>query len=148
MKIEVGKFYRAKNGDKARIYATDGGRNSQIHGAVLESDGRWVIVWWSKDGKCMHNTWFDLIAEWKEPLDFNPYCLPAWAEWIAMNEGGDWFWFQKEPTVTVSIDEEGVWMPIEAGMMGGIHYEYVPKDYTGDWENSLYKVSDLKTTTK
>lgn len=145
MKIEVGKFYRAKNGDKARIYATDGGLNSQIHGAVLQSDGRWVIVWWLKDGKCMNNTWFDLVAEWIEPIDFDPSCLPAWAEWIAMNEGGDWFWFQKEPTVTVSIDEEGVWMPIEAGMRGGIHHKYVPKDYTGDWENSLYNVSDLKT---
>lgn len=148
MKIEVGKYYRTENGDKARIYATDGVLNNKIHGAVLQSDGRWVIMWWSEDGKCTHNPSFALIAEWMEPIDFDPSCLPAWAEWIAMNEGGDWFWFQKEPTVMLSIDEEWVWMPIEVGMRGGIHHKYVPKDYTGDWKNSLYKVSDLKTTIK
>ena len=146
MKIEVGKFYRIRAGRKARIYAIDCGGHWPIHGAVLY-DGFWEACEWLNNGErfnCIDSE-LSLISEWTEPLDFDPSCLPAWAEWIAMNEGGDWFWFQKEPTVTLSIDEEWAWMPIEAGMRGGIHHKYVPKDYTGDWKYSLHKVSDLKT---
>lgn len=144
MKIEVGKYYRTRNNHKARVYAVDGGYGERIHGAILRSDGNWMSLWWTADGKCLTDNLLDLVSKWTEPHDFDPSCLPAWAEWIAMDESGEWFWFQKEPTITVSIDEEWVWMPIEAGMKGGIHHEYAPRGYTGQWNDSLYKVSELK----
>ena len=139
MKIEVGKYYRTENGDKARIYAIDGELNRQIHGAVLQPDGRWVLMWWASDGKCTHNPFLDLIAEWKEPLDFDPSCLPAWAEWIAMDLNGTWWWYCDDPrprgaTCYVGGEDNCSIIP----------EEYAPKNFTGDWKDSVHKVSDLK----
>lgn len=140
MKIEVGKYYRTENGDKARIYATDGELNRQIHGAVLQPDGRWVLMCWASDGKCTHNPFLDLIAEWTEPLDFDPSCLPAWANWIVMIENGSWFWHQSQPDMYT----EGYWVGGSIDTKGYIPQQYAPKNFTGDWKDSLYNVSDLK----
>jgi hypothetical protein len=65
MKIEAGKFYRTRDGSKARIYATDG---SEIHGAVNYC-WVWIQVGWLKlgryKGRSDHD--FDLVSEWSEP---------------------------------------------------------------------------------
>ena len=39
MKIEAGKHYRTKCGDRARIYAIDGSSNTRVHGAFLNDKG-------------------------------------------------------------------------------------------------------------
>lgn len=136
VEIEVGKYYRTKNGNKARIYATDGGFGKKIHGAFLRSDGAWIPEWWLKDGKCMNNTWLDLIAEWTEPIDFDPSCLPSWATWIAMARSGNWVWFTSVPHML-----DGDW---DYTYCRFIPKKYSPKNFTGSWEESAFEVNQLK----
>lgn len=142
MKIEVGKYYKTSDGRKARIYAVDCGGHWTIHGAV-HYDGFWVACEWMSDGERFINTksQSSLISEWTEPLDFDPSCLPAWANWIVMIENGSWFWHQSQPDMYT----EGYWVGGSIDTKGYIPQQYAPKNYTGDWKDSLHKVSDLKT---
>jgi hypothetical protein len=83
MKIEAGKFYRTRDGSKARIYATDGqcGSASEIHGAILLQNG-WAIRYWDHLG-CHDDDKISLISEWSEPKlrPWTPDEVPlgAWA---------------------------------------------------------------------
>lgn len=36
MRIEIGKFYKTRKGQKVRIYALDGYMDNAIHGAIYE----------------------------------------------------------------------------------------------------------------
>lgn len=61
-----GKFYRTRDGRKARIYATDGGISYSLHGATLDG-GEWMTRSWTKSGvfnRTSLNEGLDLIAEW------------------------------------------------------------------------------------
>lgn len=67
MEIKVGKFYKTRDGKKARIYATDG--YFPIHGAVKEELG-WLSYKWDADGSfnCQSGeSRYDIISEWEEP---------------------------------------------------------------------------------
>lgn len=71
MKIEVGKFYKTRDGRKVRIYAMDAGGNYPVHGAILDSDGTWFMENWYGEGLFLksheeecHN---DIVSEWDEP---------------------------------------------------------------------------------
>ncbi len=66
--IEVGKFYKTRNGMKIRIYAVDGYYKYPIHGAILW-DEDWEVESWDKDGlyygrerECK----LDIVSEWEE----------------------------------------------------------------------------------
>lgn len=83
MSIEVGKFYKARNGSKVRIYALDAKGRYPVHGASLEPEGNWTARSWSSEGKYLLNsldgalgtdpmTPVDIVAEWEEPK------LKAW----------------------------------------------------------------------
>jgi hypothetical protein len=68
MRIEEGKFYRSRDGHKARIYSVEGGGQFPIHGALLETAG-WVGHVWQNDGTFLRvegSSRFDLVAEWVE----------------------------------------------------------------------------------
>jgi hypothetical protein len=50
--FEAGKEYLTRDGRRARVYATDGGLGSMIHGAIRSSiDGEWFASEWPKDGR-------------------------------------------------------------------------------------------------
>lgn len=69
MKIEVGKFYKTRDGRKVRIYALDGySDKTPIHGAVLKSIG-WVFEEWHQGGtfNSSGNSYSDIVSEWEEP---------------------------------------------------------------------------------
>ncbi len=140
MKIEAGKFYRTRAGRKARIYAIDCGVDWPIHGAV-QHDGFWKVCKWDNNGKrpnCIGGE-LSLISEWIEPLDFDPSCLPAWAEWIAMDLNGTWWWYCDDPRPRGAVCYVG-----GEDNCSIIPEEYAPKNFTGDWKDSVHKVSDLK----
>lgn len=64
--FEVGKFYRTRNGEKARVYALDGGAFQTVHGAIW-SGGGWCSTTWQENGS--RNVTYlkdrnDLVAEW------------------------------------------------------------------------------------
>lgn len=73
MKIEVGKFYRTRKGDKARVYATDGDGAHATHGAVLLG-GEWSSSTWTVEGKFNAfvdvESSLDLVSEWVDELRF------------------------------------------------------------------------------
>lgn len=69
LKIEVGKFYKTRDGNKVRIYTTDRGGRYPIHGAIF--DGRWINAEWEKTGQ--YADWVplssaDIVAEWDEEV--------------------------------------------------------------------------------
>lgn len=49
--IDINKKYRTRDGKEVRIYATDGGGDYPIQGAVRTLDGRWRVCTWKKKGK-------------------------------------------------------------------------------------------------
>ena len=141
MKIEVGKLYRTRNGYKVRIYATDVEGELPIHGAFYcPEDSLWELNAWREngiDGEYCPD--FDIIGEWKEPIDFDPDCLPAWAKWIAMDKNGDWRVYVDEPII---YDEFGMWEIVKS--YGVIPKEYSPKNFKGHWKESLFSVEELR----
>lgn len=73
MKIEVGKFYRTRSGNKVRIYALDGGGHYQVHGAIEieDDDNHWDVQSWSINGtwnEVLTDHSFDIVSEWHEPI--------------------------------------------------------------------------------
>lgn len=74
MKIEAGKFYKTRNGQKAYIYATNAPDSERpIHGYVVWSDGEIRLYSWTALGGFWDNGdkpgkyGPDLISEWVEP---------------------------------------------------------------------------------
>lgn len=95
MKIEPGKIYKCRNGQKARVYATDGQGSRPVHGALWidekvtrypnleEKLGRlldpivkpacWYMTVWAEGGR-YYESWvkidspYDLVEEWNEAL--------------------------------------------------------------------------------
>ena len=50
--FEAGKTYQTRDGRDARIYATDGGGTSTIHGAIRDSSNNgWNMGLWSESGQ-------------------------------------------------------------------------------------------------
>jgi hypothetical protein len=60
--ISKDKTYCTRGGREVRIYATDGGDGTAIHGSFKEGD-RWQIVNWKSDGQFyeFHESHLDLI---------------------------------------------------------------------------------------
>ena len=70
-------------------------------------------------------------------LDFDFGCLPAWANWIAMDKNKSWYCYENKP---ISVYEDFH----NAGYIGGyrqamIASEIAPK-FDGDWKDSLLKI--------
>lgn len=72
MNLEVGKFYKTRNGLKARIYAIDCGGDFPIHGAVFVGDG-WASETWRADGVFLDQKdgSMGIVSEWREPHAVN-----------------------------------------------------------------------------
>jgi hypothetical protein len=108
MKIEVGKFYKTRDGRKARIYAVDGRDYTKIHGAVFE-DGGWASLTWFEngifyiDGK---EYVLDLVSEWEEP---KPRMLAYFSRY-----SGEVFLFSSKPAASLGF-EPAPWLdqPLE-----------------------------------
>lgn len=69
MKIEVGKLFKTRCGERARIYAIgcDSGAN-WAHGAVFDG-GHWEMAAWTEDGLCWNDGeehLYDLVDVWPE----------------------------------------------------------------------------------
>lgn len=139
--IEVGKLYRTRNGTKVRIYATDVEGDLPIHGAVYYPEyNHWSANSWREDGvDGDYLPDFDIIGEWMEPLDFDSDCLPAWAEWIALESYGKWQWHEDEPVI---YDDIGTWVGEKS--YGRIPEDYSPKNFKGHWKESLFNVKELR----
>jgi len=128
MIIEAGKFYRTRDGRKARIYATDGSGRYPVHGNL---DGE-ALTWTSRGAfneGVEGESGRDLIAPWTDAPEVDWSAMPKWARWVAMDEDGAWFWYQHKPERSdryfSALSEEGV-----------IPFIYAP-DWDGDWKDTL-----------
>lgn len=143
LKIEAGKYYRTRNGRKARIYATDGAGAYLIHGAICLGNEAWGIDSWTSNGHRMEKeeSPSDIISEWKQTIDdigFDKSCLPKWAKFICMNKSGCWYWFEMKPVY--SIGDLGYWDVSDESPFGIIPAEHAPKNYQGNWKDSLFEI--------
>ncbi len=127
LKIEAGKFYRTKRGDKAVIYTTNAKGDFCIHGAISNSvTGNDDVARWDTNG--MHE-WGEsaLVSEWHEtPV------AKFWPEfkWQAMDKSETWFAYTHKPEFV-----KGEW-----GISDGDCYaltKYQSPTFTGKPEDSL-----------
>jgi len=132
MKIESGKYYKTRDGRKARIYATDGDGDYPICGAILDDNGWQPAIWDSKGrgyAKVMLQSAIDIISEWRDAPIVNWSAMPAWCNYVAMDEDGAWYAYIEEPDT-----DSHSWS-------NKSHCYFIPKQYaptfTGEWKDSL-----------
>lgn len=146
LKLEVGKFYRTRNGQKVEcVFCKPEGLGTRtvFQCIVLFEGGQHVSYMqngnhWAGDSQISLH---DIISEWEETpeelfkrIGFEPTCLPTWGIWIAQDEDREWGYYDNEP----SLDD--LYFFVESGVSGTIPNEYAPKNYTGDWKDSKFKV--------
>lgn len=139
MKLEIGKEYMTRDGFKVKVYDITNNENYPVIAGVTKNN----IVTptsYTIDGVyvCGRSSSYDIIGEWQEPLDFDWSCLPAWAnKYIAMDSDGAWFAFSNKPEKsTMRFIWENTGKSCEAIL---IPKDYIPKNFKGTWENSLFK---------
>lgn len=69
MKIEVGKYYKTRDGRRVRIYAVDASGRWPVHGASLWDNTIWRCEEWTAEG--LHGddiNGLDIVSEWEEPM--------------------------------------------------------------------------------
>jgi hypothetical protein len=130
MKIEKGKFYRTRCGEKVEVLTTD--RHEYRPIVVMFEDGNIEVLyqngmrWEDKSTSDI-----DLIAEWTEPVEIPWDDYPSWCNWVAMDKDGRWYSFASKP-FKINI----FWAGDDACY---ICEDYNPRNFTGDWTESLFK---------
>ena len=97
--IDKNKKYKTRDGLKVRIYATDAGGDSPVHGSIFK-DGVWIQESWSPSGYC------DLIncrlSEW-DLVEFKPRIkIKVWVN--VYPGGGGTLYASKEEADSVAAD--------------------------------------------
>jgi hypothetical protein len=134
LKIEIGKFYKTRDGRKVRIYHVD---KQYIHGAVyIEREETWGVRCWSDSGQITPSgnlNGCDIVEEWKEKPVFNYPPLP-WMKFAAQDRDGRWFFYEKQPSLSSDF----------RSFSNGGHYLLIPVEfypaYSGDWKDSLIEL--------
>jgi hypothetical protein len=132
MKIERGKFYRSRDGRKWEVLTTERRHERSVvcmSGAevsLLHQNGCYYT------DKLISN--YDLIEEWTEPVIIPWDDYPKWCRWVAMDSGGEWNGYEERP-----LQEKDYWDYEGFGILIPIHPDYYPKNFTGDWTESLFE---------
>lgn len=70
MRIEIGRFYKTRDGKKVRIYALDGYMDDAIHGAIYEDLEVPILrlQGWNFEGHVVSQELHEdnIVDEWKE----------------------------------------------------------------------------------
>ena len=88
--LEVGQYYRARGGQKVRLLAHHAEQEWCWICEILNANGIWVPETfkgegdWCRDGEREHR--YDIIAIWKEPLDFDWSAIPDWCDVLIFDE--------------------------------------------------------------
>lgn len=124
----VGKWYRTRDGRKVRCVATDGEEGIPFV-FVLP---RLQVLRRGKNGQLLPEEFsnLDILGPWIDRPVVDWSAMPAWANWVAMDGNGDWFYYASKPN-------EGA-----DGWYGEICYSCtIPSSYaptfSGDWKDSL-----------
>lgn len=84
------------------------------------------------------------VTRYQDFLDFDPDCLPAWAEWIAMDKNKDWRWHRYKPKKNGFFWVEPTKWEFKVGDCGRIPEDFIPKNFKGNWKESLFSVKELR----
>lgn len=133
MKIERDKFYRTREGKKARVLCTDA---TGLQPIIAQFEGESPTRRYYLDGRYLDATSsFDLVAPWIDKPLIDRSILPAWAnKAVAMDEGGVWFCYAQIPD-----QHSSAWHSSYATVQ--IPASYTP-NWTGDWKHSLVVFED------
>ena len=113
--IDISKKYRTRDGRKVRIYATDGGGEAPIHGAIWSPDREKWFAWvWHEDGRliCGEENKSDIIEvkpRIQQTVWLNIYAQDVCSDVFNSKENADlWASECRVACVKVEIDcEEG-----------------------------------------
>ena len=133
MIIEQGKFYRTRGGDKVEVIKT-GCKNGMCI-CYIESTNSVMVV--GMNGHLYDDkseSLSDLVSEWTDPVEIPWEDYPAWAKWIAMEFLGDWYAWTSKPSCIGKKE----WVGNSSNIVR-IPIEYIPKNFTGDWTESLFE---------
>lgn len=76
MIVDINKQYQTRDGEKVRIYCTDGGGEYPVHGAIWNKDpAEWLIMWWTSEGKLSSDTEDDFDLVEVKPRIYREYWL-------------------------------------------------------------------------
>lgn len=130
LKIEAGKYYRLRNGERVCVAATN---KPGAHKIVGWSDQGDLYVW-QPSGVFLNGGagLTDIISEWVEPERIPWEHLPKWCRWWVKNVDGREWGTEKQPT------HDGYSWDTNDGKFGCIRIpKHLYSNYTGDWCNSL-----------
>lgn len=136
MHFEVGKYYRTRDGRKARCIATDGAPSHPFL-FVISGDGDFGVA---SSGRAISDLTvcdLDILGPWIERPVFKREWYPAWARWIALNSYGEWGWYSGRPDKYASAFAAANYL------CGVIPLEFAPT-YSGPWEDSLTELEEVK----
>lgn len=130
-KIEAGKYYRLRSGERAYVALTNRPGEKPILGWL--DDGQ--LLDWHDDGSRhgMDPSRFDIVGEWVEPERIPWEHLPKWCRWWAKDSTGTEWGYRNKPESAYAFfitkdDEDDFICPV-------LPENY--SNYTGDWRNSL-----------
>lgn len=152
MKLEVGKYYSNKRGEKVEIlklmpndptYQAIGIR--YCHDGTLLPEA-FMINGESFDGKQSFDyiriSDYDLISEYDYPI-FNRQNYPAWAKYIAMDMSGKWYYYNQKPYLELDLPyfskHQGSY--VDKLYCGEIPFEYAPQNFNKDWKESVIELN-------
>jgi hypothetical protein len=96
--LEPGMLYRTRDGHQVRVYAIGAGGSFPVHGAILLDNGKWRHNSFTSEGFYSSTTNpNDIVERWGPKLCIDWQVLPAWANYVAQDETGSWFWFTGHP---------------------------------------------------
>lgn len=81
----------------------------------------------------------ELTYKNQHEIGFDIDCLPKWAKYIAVDEDGEWYYYSYVPKPYNHLIKS-VWFS-HRERRSQIHQKYTPKKFTGNWEESLFKIN-------
>lgn len=128
LEIIPGKFYRTRDGLKARVLCTDVQSPKPVLALVL-SEGSELVFSYENDGCLMQSRescHWDLVAEWSEPLEVDWSKFAAWHNAVVWSPTRDrWLVASRIPTWD---DKANAWTGA-----GGDGFDYVPPEHAPKW---------------
>lgn len=136
-------WYETNTGDKVQVFRTGANVSHPNIGVVTKQDGSQEIIFLSNDGKSeirkKGDVQISLFSELKqtiEDIEFDPTCLPKWANrYIFLNEQGRW--------IATNVEANPEKYRGTVGTFVTIPREYQPKNFVGNWQNSLIELTTL-----
>ncbi len=133
MEIIKGKFYRTRGGKKVEVLKVDCKNDRPV--LILYCDDEEEIGFLYQNGMYDNNkikTNADIISEWTDPVEIPWSDYPSWCKWVAMDGWSNgWACFNIKPEI-----DGPFWY---GGMKIFIPEDYHPRNFTGDWTESLFE---------